>query len=90
MIAEKLCGDRACVYATGSFSRGEASEHSDLDVFIAGNGTHEKPTLARLDEILIKADLIEAIRELGIPDFSGDEEYLNLISSCTKIVLASV
>jgi predicted nucleotidyltransferase len=74
--AERLCGERACVYATGSFSRGEASEHSDLDVFIAGKGTQKEPALTGLDEILIKADLIEAIRELGIPDFSGDGEYL--------------
>ena len=29
-----------------------------------------------LDEILIKADLIEATRKLGIPDFSGDGEYV--------------
>jgi len=74
--AEKLCGERACIYATGSFSRGEASEHSDLDVFIAGKGTQKEPALTGLDEILIKADLIEAIRELRIPDFSGDGEYL--------------
>ncbi len=29
-----------------------------------------------MDEILIKADLIEATRKLAIPDFSGDGEYL--------------
>ena len=32
--------------------------------------------LRRLDEICIKADLIEATRELNIPEFSGDGRYL--------------
>jgi predicted nucleotidyltransferase len=73
--AEVLCGDRACVYMTGSFGRGETSSRSDLDLFIAGKGNLDKPELRRLDEILIKADLIEATRGLGIPDFSGDGEY---------------
>ena len=74
--AEKLCGERACVYATGSFGRGEAGSHSDLDLFIVGGGTPENPALGGLDEILIKADLIEATRKFRIPDFSGEGEYL--------------
>jgi len=74
--AEKLCGETACVYMTGSFSRGESSHHSDLDLFIVSMGSSSKPTLRRLDEILIKADLIETTRELKIPDFSGDGAYL--------------
>jgi predicted nucleotidyltransferase len=79
--AEKLCGDKACVYATGSFGRGEASEHSDLDIFIVSDvtaieGTPERPLLDPLDEILIKADLIDAIRAMKIQDFSGGGEYL--------------
>jgi UTP:GlnB (protein PII) uridylyltransferase len=32
--AEAFTGDSACVYATGSVGRGEASEHSDLDVLL--------------------------------------------------------
>ncbi len=39
--AEELAGSNACVYLTGSFARGEASEHSDLDLFIVGKGTQE-------------------------------------------------
>jgi predicted nucleotidyltransferase len=74
--ANKLCGDKVCVYMTGSFARGEASVHSDLDLFIVGEGTPADPALAPLDEILIKADLIEATRQLAIPDFSGGGEYL--------------
>jgi predicted nucleotidyltransferase len=81
--AKKLVGTVACVYATGSFGRLEASEYSDLDLFIVGRpavGDDGKPTLrsqlSTLDEICIKADLIEAIRKLKLPDFDGDGRYL--------------
>ena len=79
--AEILAAGKACVYATGSFGRFEASAHSDLDLFIVGksdgNKGHDgKSLLTRLDEICIKADLIEVTRQLGIPEFSGDGRYL--------------
>jgi len=79
--AELLCGQSACVYATGSFARGEASTHSDLDLFIASKvvlnrDKKEKPGLSRLNEILVEAELIKATREQHIPDFSGDGAYL--------------
>jgi predicted nucleotidyltransferase len=75
--AEGLCTGKACVYAIGSFGRGEASEHSDLDLFIAGTMEGEESSLRRLDQILLKAELIKATRKLKIPDFSGDGEYLD-------------
>lgn len=34
--AEEIAAGKACVYMTGSFGRGEASPHSDLDLFIVG------------------------------------------------------
>jgi predicted nucleotidyltransferase len=74
--AETLCGDLACVYAIGSYGRGEAGKHSDLDLFMAGGGTKEKRALSRLTEIRIKADLIEVTEKQGYPPFSGDGEYL--------------
>jgi predicted nucleotidyltransferase len=75
--AEKRSAGKACVYATGSFGRGEANPHSDLDLFIVGKADGQgKRVLKRLDEICIKADLIEATRELKIPEFSGDGRYL--------------
>ena len=79
---EELCRGKACVYATGSFGRGEATEHSDLDLFIVGQSVEDDKTggkrslLRRLDEILLKADLIAATRKLKIQDFSGNGEYL--------------
>lgn len=74
--AEELCNGRACAYITGSVARGEASTHSDLDLFIVSKGTPRDPQLTKLDEILIKADLIQATKKLGFPPFSGDGEYL--------------
>lgn len=72
---------KACVYATGSFARGDASQHSDLDLFIVGKGTvaagRVRRKLSRLDETCIKAELILATDAMGIPKFSGDGEYLN-------------
>lgn len=73
---QELCGEKACVYITGSFARGEASSHSDLDLFIVSQGTRKDPGLSRLNEILVKADLIDSTQELGFPEFSGDGQYL--------------
>jgi predicted nucleotidyltransferase len=76
--AEELAAGIACVYATGSFGRGEASGHSDLDLFIlAKNHADGKSSLRKLDEIRIKADLIEVAKKLGFPEFSRDGQYLD-------------
>lgn len=81
--AEKALKGKACVYATGSFGRGEAGAHSDLDLFIVGKvesggeDTKEpRRSLSPLDEICVKAKLIEVTRDAGIPDFDGDGKYL--------------
>ena len=75
--AESIIKSKACVYATGSFRRLEASQHSDLDLFIVGKNDDNRESLLRsLDEICIKADLIEATRKLKIQEFSGDGRYL--------------
>jgi predicted nucleotidyltransferase len=72
--------DKACVYVTGSFGRGEASEHSDLDLFIVGRATQKETgtisALSRLNQICVKADLVHATRQLKFEEFSGDGEYL--------------
>lgn len=87
--ADKFASSKACVYATGSLGRCEASEHSDLDLFIAGksekltrsDGSGEdfgrKNLLNHLDEICVQAELIRASRSLGFPEFSGDGRYLD-------------
>ena len=79
--AQALAKGKACVYATGSFGRGEASQYSDLDVFILGKSNREgKSQLSRLDEICVKAELIDVTRSLDIPEFSGDGQYLEHFS----------
>lgn len=89
VAASKFAAGKACVYATGSFGRWEASEHSDLDLFIAGmsekvprpDGTGDDfgpaNILNHLDEICVQAELIQRSRSLGFPEFSGDGRYLD-------------
>lgn len=74
--AERLVGARACVYVTGSVGRREATEHSDLDLFIVGVTRGEQRELSRLDEIRLMAQLIEVTEHCGFPPFSGDGEWL--------------
>lgn len=71
--AEALTGNSACVYATGSVGRGDASEHSDLDVFVVSTGE-----LKQLDGIRLLAKLIDATYAVKFPPFSGDGEYLQI------------
>jgi hypothetical protein len=73
--ALEIAEGRACIYATGSLGRGEMSSRSDLDVFIVRDRQAESP-LTNLDEIRLKARLIEESRKLGFPDFSDDGEYV--------------
>jgi len=82
--ANEIAKGKACVYVTGSFGRSEASTFSDLDLFIAGRsvdvsidgGVEERRELRKLDEICLKAELIDGTRSLKFPEFSGDGEYL--------------
>jgi predicted nucleotidyltransferase len=87
--APEICGDKACVYAIGSFGRREASPHSDLDLFIVslchGEDREHKSRLSKLEEILLKADLIRASRTLGFPDFSKDGDFLQNHTSISLI-----
>jgi hypothetical protein len=68
-----------CVYATGSFARLDASQHSDLDLFFVS--TPGTAPVTRIQQTLINADLIRLCRNLGLPDFSGDALYLQIHQS---------
>lgn len=87
--AKEICGEKACVYSTGSYGRQEAGTDSDLDLFIVGLPVSTKDNrhdsfssrqdcreLTRLDEICLKAELISATKHLSLPEFDGDGEYL--------------
>ncbi|MDV6329854.1 nucleotidyltransferase domain-containing protein [Asticcacaulis sp. 201] len=82
---EKMVRGKACVYATGSFGRLEAGSQSDLDLFIVSKVKKQKPAavnaLSNLDTILVKAELINAVRDLNLPDFDGDGKFLECHST---------
>ncbi len=69
-----------CIYLTGSFGRLEASQGSDVDSFIACEENHGKRSITRLQEIRIKAELIQAVEEMKLPEFDGDGDYLKVFS----------
>jgi hypothetical protein len=75
---EEIDPGTACIYATGSVARGEASEGSDLDVFVldAADESGGDVPLSHLASIVLRADLIRAARKVGFPEFSGDGMYL--------------
>lgn len=85
---------RTCVYATGSVGRGEASTHSDLDIFLLDLGcdpTESDGTaahrLSRTEQLLLKADIIRAAEAAGFPEFSGDAEWLIVYSADEMLAL---
>lgn len=79
--SDALTDGKACVYATGSYGRGEASHHSDLDVFIVAKIKKDEKGesvshLSRLEEICLKADLIRVAGRMSFRPFSRDGYYL--------------
>lgn len=64
-----------CIYATGSYARQEASEHSDLDLFFV---KVLPAPLSRIDKTLIDAALINITRDMRFGEFSGDGQYLEV------------
>jgi hypothetical protein len=79
-LAPEICADKACIYAGGSFGRREASRFSDLDLFIVSLSYQkdgiDQSYLSKLNEILLKAELIRAAKELQFPEFSQDGRFL--------------
>lgn len=83
-----LFGDRASVYATGSFGRLDAGPTSDLDLFIISDGDTEtdKASMSIIDEIKLKYSLINIPEKHNLPNFDGGGRFLSvhLIDSYTK------
>lgn len=73
-----------CVYATGSFARRDAGKYSDLDLFFVSTST-DLPPVSRIRQMLINADLIRLCNSLGLPEFSGDGQYLEIHSLKTLV-----
>lgn len=77
---DRLFGDRASVYATGSFGRLDAGPQSDLDIFIISEGEadSDKVALSIIDEINLKYNLIQIPRKHNLPNFDGGGKFLSV------------
>jgi predicted nucleotidyltransferase len=70
---------KLCVYATGSYARNEASEHSDIDLFFIHEGSSKTSSVAHLDELSLFARVIEIGGTMKFPTFSNDGEFLKIL-----------
>lgn len=87
--ANRSFGQRACVYATGSFGRLDAGPESDLDLFIVletDTGEPEKSLLNAVDEIKLKSELIRVAEKNEVAKFDGGGRFLtsHTIGSFTR------
>lgn len=67
-----------CVYATGSYARGEASSHSDIDLFFVNTGSAANK-ISNLDQLRVFTRVIDAGARLKFPTFSNDGEFLDVL-----------
>ena len=65
------------VYIAGSYGRGEASEHSDLDLFFIHDSSYQEDPVSETDLNLIRADFHRAAQAMGFPPFSDDMKFLS-------------
>jgi predicted nucleotidyltransferase len=66
-----------CIYTTGSYGRFEASEQSDIDLFFLNSDSKK---VSKLKKTLIDAQIINICKNMRLPEFSGDGEYLQIHS----------
>jgi hypothetical protein len=69
-----------CIYVGGSFGRREASETSDLDIFLIEDDYNQSTRLSNVNVTLIKGAVITAAQQLGFPEFSNDAQFLQIHS----------
>ncbi len=67
--------DKLCIYITGSYGRGEASDKSDVDLFFV---SPDKSIITRENELTLFGDLVKMNRSLGKPKFSRDCTFLKI------------
>src|SRR5690606_19508850 len=76
--AELRNAEELCIYVTGSFGRGEASEFSDLDLFFVHSGAAAKHPVTKIDKAILDASLIKIAEAMKFPPFSKGGEYLTV------------
>lgn len=67
-----------CIYVTGSYGRFEATEYSDLDIFILKDGSSSENQISKIEKTLLDAELIKIARKMGFGEFSNDGQYLEI------------
>jgi predicted nucleotidyltransferase len=75
------------IFATGSYARLEASEHSDIDLFFCYDGRGRDQHLRRTNELKMFGRLIELVERQGFPRFSKDAEYLRTHDTANVLAL---
>src|SRR5712664_657455 len=65
--------DGVTVYAVGSYGRGEASNRSDLDLFVMQDD-RRSPRLGQLQRMKLFSHLVEVAQSMHFPPFSNDGE----------------
>lgn len=71
------------IFSAGSFSRMEASQYSDIDMFFVtkrGEGG-EGDDAPRTNSMRIFGRMIELVEVMGLPQFSNDCEYLQILTA---------
>lgn len=67
------------VFATGSYARGEASEHSDIDLFFVHNGSLDQIDSPRIRTLRMFSKIVDISDQLKFPKFSNDGEFLKVL-----------
>lgn len=83
--AHEIARGQACVYVTGSYGRGEASEYSDLDWFVVSRAQTGVETGSTHSMDQLKNELVKASRSHRFPASPGTNEY-GLVHSVEALV----
>jgi len=75
------------IFASGSYGRLEASEHSDIDLFFIYK--HDRPQIddRKTRELRLFGTLIEMAVQMDFPAFSNDSQYLTTVE-CSGLLAA--
>lgn len=74
--------ERLCVYVAGSHARGDASIHSDIDIWFLQDDvvSGDSQNAVNLKTINLMAAVIKHLAEMDAPEPSNDGEYLRILS----------
>lgn len=67
------------IYTAGSYGRLEASEHSDIDLFIVIDAKRNQLDEIRVPEIRLLSEIIDIGYNMRFPKFSNDGQFLKIL-----------